>query len=425
MIIAPLPTIVVLGNPSQQTPSPKNSAVRQNSPATMTYWAKTYGSDMEDTPYSIQQTSDGGYIVAGWTGSFGLGGNTVDNMGDFWVLKLDSTGSVVWQKTYGGTNDDFAYGVKQTADGGYIVVGSTWSFGAGWYDFWVLKLDSVGGVVWQSAYGGGGSDNAASCEQTSDGGYIVAGWTCSFGPSFGNAWVVKLDAGGGIAWDPFSGASSHVTSVNPLNSGATTYTTSVSPTSSAAAVQDTHVVPVDTNMTVTVQSGNFVIPASNVVTVSIIVVVVLMLFVAPAYMRRRSAADGEQRDPGRVEPRDSVSTSLEEGSGLKVPPTVTTITNGTGIVARSAASVWRVGMSPQVDSGVTALKDETKQRPSGSICMVCGLGLSSVDRIVRCPYCGNSAHEDHIIEWLHVKGICPMCGHHLSENELKARVLRS
>ena len=97
---------------------------------------------------------------------------------DFWILKLDSDGSVAWQKTYGGSNDDYAYAIQQTSDGGYILTGATASFGM---DLWVLKLNSDGSVAWQKTYVGSGVDYAQSIQQTSDGGYIVAGGTVSFG----------------------------------------------------------------------------------------------------------------------------------------------------------------------------------------------------------------------------------------------------
>jgi uncharacterized delta-60 repeat protein len=167
-----------------------------------TYWAKTYGGAGDDVPYSVRETSDGGYILAGDTTSYGAGGS------DVWVLKLTSTGSVEWQKTYGGSRDDMAQSVEQTVDGGYIVAGRTDSFGAGRYDVWVLKLDSTGGVRWQKTYGGSYDDSARSIQQTSDGGYIVAGLTqyapdIQYAPNewlMGNSWVLKLDSTGRIIW---------------------------------------------------------------------------------------------------------------------------------------------------------------------------------------------------------------------------------
>ena len=135
-------------------------------------WQKTYGGSGYEYAYSIQQTSDGGYIVAGDTSSFGAGDD------DMWILKLDQDGTVSWQKTYGGVSgDDHAHSIQQTTDGGYIVAGYTdvlW----GWRsDMWILKLDQTGNVSWQKTYGGTDFDEAYSIQQTSDGGYIVAGTT--------------------------------------------------------------------------------------------------------------------------------------------------------------------------------------------------------------------------------------------------------
>jgi len=160
-------------------------------------WQKTYGGPYDDRTFSIQQTADGGYIVAGNTGSFAPAGYI-----DIWVLKLDPNGNVQWQKTYGGPGAhwDMAYSIQQTSDGGYIVAGETASFGAGDYDLWVLKLDSNGNVQWQKTYGGPYWDIAYSIQQTADGGYIVAGWTASFGAGLSDLWVLKLDPNGDVQW---------------------------------------------------------------------------------------------------------------------------------------------------------------------------------------------------------------------------------
>ncbi|MGA8848958.1 MAG: hypothetical protein WB564_03940 [Dehalococcoidia bacterium] len=158
------------------------------------YWANTYGGTDRDSAHSIQETQDLGYIVAGTTRSFGAGGE------DFWVLKLDLGGNVAWQKTYGGANNESANSIQQTQDGGYIVAGRTESFGAGESDFWVLKLDKDGNVTWQKTYGGTDYDEAYSIQQTQEGGYIVAGWTESFGAGDYDFWVLKLDKDGNVAW---------------------------------------------------------------------------------------------------------------------------------------------------------------------------------------------------------------------------------
>jgi uncharacterized delta-60 repeat protein len=166
-------------------------------------WARTYG-DTGDEQYPVAiQTSDGGYIVAGATDSFGAGGY------DVWVIKLDSDGAVEWQYAYGGTGNEEANSIQQTSDGGYIVAGDTNSFGAGGWDAWIVKLDSDGAVEWQYTYGGTGSDSANSIQQTSDGGYIVAGYTYSFGAGNNDVWVLKLDSDGAVEWQYTYGGASY------------------------------------------------------------------------------------------------------------------------------------------------------------------------------------------------------------------------
>jgi len=155
-------------------------------------WQKIYGTEYIETGYSIQQTLDGGYIVAGYTENAG---------GNMWILKLDSNGTVIWQNTYGGTLSDFAESIQQTSDGGYIVAGFTQSYGAGGYDMWILKLNSNGTVAWQKAYGGPIDECAYSVEQTSDGGYIVVGTTGSFFEEpYQDVSVLKLDSNGNFIW---------------------------------------------------------------------------------------------------------------------------------------------------------------------------------------------------------------------------------
>ncbi|MHA2610064.1 MAG: InlB B-repeat-containing protein [bacterium JZ-2024 1] len=209
-------------------------------------WQKTYGGPYNDWAYSLQQTSDGGYIVAGSTYSFGAGSD------DIWVLKLDADGNVLWQKTYGGADGDGAYSIQQPSDGGYIVAGSTYSFGAGSDDIWVLKQDADGNVLWQKTYGGTGSDRASSIQQTSDGGYIVAGSTYSFGAGFGDIWVLKLDANGnifGCTPDNLVGTSN----ATPEDSSVSPQNTSAFLSSPSATITDTSAVPHDTTASTEVQ----------------------------------------------------------------------------------------------------------------------------------------------------------------------------
>jgi len=162
-------------------------------------WQKTYGGSTYDSAYAIQQTAEGGYVVAGETLSFGYG------VFDAWILKLNALGAVEWQKTYGGSGYDGAYAIQQTSEGGYVVAGLTYSFGAGDADFWVLKLGPLGTVQWQKTYGGSSRDNAYSIHQSSDGGYVVAGVTESFGVGLGDLWMLKVDSAGAVEWQKSSG----------------------------------------------------------------------------------------------------------------------------------------------------------------------------------------------------------------------------
>jgi predicted secreted protein len=127
-------------------------------------WSKTYGGTNANVAYALVQTSDGGYALAGYTNSFGAGGY------DFWLVKTDSNGNMQWNKTYGGTGDDEAAALVQTTDGGYALAGYTNSFGAGGYDFWLVKTDSNGNMQWNKTYGGSGNDYASDLVRTSDGG---------------------------------------------------------------------------------------------------------------------------------------------------------------------------------------------------------------------------------------------------------------
>ena len=151
-------------------------------------WQRVYGPSSAN---SIQQTTDGGYIAAGFI--WGGAGYT-----DFRVLKLDSNGFLVWQKTYGGTGDEIAYSISQTIDGGYIVAGHTGPPGDEAYDIWILKLDPEGTVTWQKTYGGVFNDEVNSIRQTSDGGYIVAGHTDISGTGNTELLVLKIGPNGDI-----------------------------------------------------------------------------------------------------------------------------------------------------------------------------------------------------------------------------------
>jgi arginine repressor len=157
-------------------------------------WTKTIGGSWDDFANSVIQSSDGGYVIAGYTQSFGAGG------WDIYVVKLDSSGNVIWSKTIGGGDADVAYSIIQSSDGGYIVIGRTQSFGAGGYDVYVVKIDSSGNVLWTKTIGGGSADEARSIIQSSDGGFAIAGYTQSFGAGLYDIYVVKTGPSGDICW---------------------------------------------------------------------------------------------------------------------------------------------------------------------------------------------------------------------------------
>jgi len=157
-------------------------------------WNKTYGGIYCDYGQAVVQTGDGGYAIAG-TYSFVTG---LDE--DFWLVKTDSAGNMLWNKTYGGTDCDVATSVQQTSDGGYVLAGYTFSFGAGQIDSWLVKTDSAGNALWNKTYGGTRDDGAYSVICASDGGYAFAGFTASYGSGGGDFWLVKIDSLGNIRW---------------------------------------------------------------------------------------------------------------------------------------------------------------------------------------------------------------------------------
>jgi hypothetical protein len=169
--------------------------VTYTSQAQLTF-QKTYGNINGDYAYSANQTSDKGFIIAGYTSSYGAGQN------DFYLAKTDSAGDLVWSKTYGGTRDDEAYSVQQTLDGGYIIAGYSKSFGVTNYNAYLIKTDANGDTAWTKTYGGINSDYANAVQQTIDGEFILAGYTNSFvtGSDSGNIYLIKTDVVGNIKW---------------------------------------------------------------------------------------------------------------------------------------------------------------------------------------------------------------------------------
>ena len=176
-------------------------------------WEKNFGGSSYDYLSSIEKTNDGGYILGGSTKS-----NDVDvgeNYGnhDFWVVKIDAVGNIVWEKNFGGSKDDFLAFIQQTNDGGFILSGSTQSSDGditnnkGLNDYWMVKIDGLGNLEWEKNFGGSDNDFLSSIEQTNDNGYFLCGLTYSSDGDVttllgsGDFWVIKTDSIGNLEWE--------------------------------------------------------------------------------------------------------------------------------------------------------------------------------------------------------------------------------
>ncbi len=160
-------------------------------------WTKTFGDIGNDYGYSVQQTTDGGYIVVGQKAP----DDTADHTNNYvYLIKTNLTGDTLWTRTFGGTGHDYGNSVQQTTDGGYIVAGVTYSFGAGRADVYLIKTNSLGETLWTKTFGGSELDHGYSVRQTDDDGYIVAGRTHSFGAGDWDVYLIKTDSLGDTLW---------------------------------------------------------------------------------------------------------------------------------------------------------------------------------------------------------------------------------
>lgn len=173
-------------------------------------WEKSFGGYGSDDAYSVEQTTDNGYIIAGASAS--TNGDVTGNHGstDYWVIKLSSAGDLQWQKSLGGSDTESGYSIVQTSDSGYIVAGSSFSNDGdvtgnhGSFDYWVVKLNTAGDLQWQKSYGEINYDYAFDIKNTSDGGYIVSGYSESTpikGYGANDYWMIKLFPDGNVEWD--------------------------------------------------------------------------------------------------------------------------------------------------------------------------------------------------------------------------------
>jgi len=166
-------------------------------------WERNLGGDKDDVGYYVCQASDGGYLVVGKTKSWGAG------CFDLYIIKTDSTGKERWHRVFGGKKNDGPAGfgaLQETPDGGYLVAGYTWSYGRK-EDIWLVKLNSFGNIVWYKIIGGKETDWARSIIKCHDGNFIIVGKTVSSGAGRGDVYVVKVDADGNILWEKTFGGS--------------------------------------------------------------------------------------------------------------------------------------------------------------------------------------------------------------------------
>jgi hypothetical protein len=167
-----------------------------------TAWTRTFGGSSDDAGYSVQQTTDGGYIITGYTRSYGTGWFEV------YLIKTNANGDTSWTKIFGGASDDRGYSVQQTLDGGYIITGYTRSYGAGVYDVYLIKTDANGNETWYKTFGDSSLDYGYSVQQTLDSGYIITGYTDSYGAGGRDVYLIKADVNGNQQWYKTFGGSS-------------------------------------------------------------------------------------------------------------------------------------------------------------------------------------------------------------------------
>ncbi|AET64307.1 hypothetical protein [Methanothrix harundinacea] len=158
-------------------------------------WSRTYGGPGHEVGGPISRAQDGGYVMTGMTESYGSGN------GDLWLVKSDRNGSKLWDLTRGGGGVDVGESVIAARDGGYVVAGYTTSFGAGGRDVWLLKTDAEGNLEWERTFGGPGEEAAWSVEEAPSGGYVVVGWTDSYGIGKVDLWLIKTDPRGVEEWN--------------------------------------------------------------------------------------------------------------------------------------------------------------------------------------------------------------------------------
>lgn len=181
-------------------------------------WSKYYGGNFTDTPRGIAKTADGGFIIAGRSDSSDVDISNNKGTYDFWVIRISATGTLIWEKSYGGSEIDEARGISSTDDGNFIIVGDTRSSDKdvsnnnGGADLWVIKINPEGTILWEKTFGGSSFDVARSIKKTADGGFIISGSSRSLDNGFTNqgqndAWLLKISSEGNQEWQKIIGGS--------------------------------------------------------------------------------------------------------------------------------------------------------------------------------------------------------------------------
>ena len=184
-----------------------------------TEWTKYFGGSFTDTAEGVVQTQDNGFLIAGWSDSDDFDINSTKGGYDFWIVKISSLGILEWEKNYGGSELDEAFGITESGDGNYLITGGIRSSDVdvtenkGGADFWLIKISPAGDLIWQKSYGGSEFDVAKSVSRTKDGGFVLAGSSRSqdgdvtLNQGQNDGWVIKIDSNGELKWEVSFGGS--------------------------------------------------------------------------------------------------------------------------------------------------------------------------------------------------------------------------
>ncbi len=210
-----------------------------------TVWTRTYGGPLNESGQSVQQTADGGYIITGYTYSYGAGDS------DVFLVKTDDSGDIDWMKTFGGPSTEAGYEVQQTSDGGYVIVGSTFSFGSGDYDVYLIKTDASGDTQWMRTFGGDREDQGFSVRQTDSGGFIIAGATRSYGAGESDVYLIRTDDAGDTLWTRTCGGNGTDTGFSVWGTGRSGFITAGKSNSFGEGDDDVYLIKTDDSGNIT------------------------------------------------------------------------------------------------------------------------------------------------------------------------------